>query len=45
MTRARIVTGEALAFVRREQVILGCMVLDMLAVIFGGAAGNLDDEA
>jgi MFS family permease len=33
--------GEALAFVRREQVILGCMVLDMLAVVFGGAAALL----
>jgi MFS family permease len=32
---------EALGYVRRHQVILGCMVLDMLAVIFGGAAGLL----
>jgi MFS family permease len=33
--------GEALRFVRRHQVILGCMTLDMLAVIFGGAAALL----
>jgi MFS family permease len=32
---------EALAFVRRHQVILGCMLLDMLAVVFGGAAALL----
>jgi len=29
---------EGLGFVRRSPVILGCMTLDMLAVIFGGAA-------
>lgn len=28
---------EGLTFVRRRQVLLGCMALDMLAVIFGGA--------
>jgi hypothetical protein len=32
---------EGLGFVRRRQVILGCMVLDMLAVIFGGATALL----
>src|SRR5262249_47971606 len=32
---------EALAFVRRHQVMLGCMLLDMLAVVFGGAAALL----
>jgi hypothetical protein len=32
---------EALRFVRRNQVVLGCMILDMLAVIFGGAAALL----
>ncbi len=32
---------EGLAFVRRRQVLLGCMVLDMLAVIFGGATALL----
>jgi MFS family permease len=32
---------EALAFVRRHQVILGCMLLDMLAVVFGGSAALL----
>jgi MFS family permease len=32
---------EGLAFVRRNQVVLGCMSLDMLAVIFGGAGALL----
>jgi MFS family permease len=32
---------EGLSFVRRNRVILGCMLLDMLAVIFGGAAALL----
>jgi MFS family permease len=32
---------EGLAFVRRQQVILGCMTLDMFAVIFGGATALL----
>ena len=32
---------EGLGFVRRQQVVLGCMALDMLAVIFGGAAALL----
>jgi MFS family permease len=32
---------EGLRFVRRQQVILGCMTLDMFAVIFGGATALL----
>jgi MFS family permease len=32
---------EGLVFVRRHPVVLGCMVLDMFAVIFGGAAALL----
>jgi len=32
---------EGLAFVRRNPVVLGCMSLDMFAVIFGGAAALL----
>jgi MFS family permease len=32
---------EGLAFVRRNQVVLGCMSLDMFAVIFGGATALL----
>jgi MFS family permease len=32
---------EGLVFVRRRPVVLGCMVLDMFAVIFGGAAALL----
>ncbi|MFI5397258.1 MAG: MFS transporter [Candidatus Binatia bacterium] len=32
---------EGLAYVRRQQVILGCMTLDMFAVIFGGASALL----
>lgn len=32
---------EGLAFVRRQPVVLGCMVLDMMAVIFGGASALL----
>jgi len=32
---------EGLSFVRRRPVVLGCMVLDMFAVIFGGAAALL----
>jgi len=32
---------EGLRFVRRNQVVLGCMTLDMFAVIFGGAAALL----
>jgi MFS family permease len=32
---------QGLAFVRRRQVILGCMTLDMFAVIFGGASALL----
>jgi MFS family permease len=44
-TAAGVVTiraiREGVGFVRRQQVILGCMTLDMLAVIFGGAAALL----
>lgn len=32
---------EALSFVRRDSVVLGCMTLDMLAVVFGGATALL----
>ncbi len=32
---------EGLAFVRRQPVVLGCMTLDMFAVIFGGATALL----
>jgi len=32
---------EGLAFVRRRQVVLGCMTLDMFAVVFGGAGALL----
>jgi MFS family permease len=32
---------EGIRFVRRQRVVLGCMLLDMLAVIFGGAAALL----
>jgi MFS family permease len=32
---------QGLAFVRRRQVVLGCMTLDMFAVIFGGATALL----
>jgi MFS family permease len=32
---------EGLSFVRRSQVLLGCMMVDMLAVIFGGATALL----
>jgi MFS family permease len=32
---------DGLSFVRRRPVVLGCMVLDMFAVIFGGAAALL----
>ncbi len=32
---------EGLAFVRRRQVVFGCMALDMFAVIFGGATALL----
>jgi hypothetical protein len=32
---------EGLRFVRGNQVVLGCMLLDMLAVVFGGAAALL----
>ncbi len=32
---------QGLGFVRRRQVVLGCMVLDMFAVIFGGAVALL----
>jgi hypothetical protein len=32
---------EGLAYVRRHQVVLGCMTLDMFAVIFGGATALL----
>jgi MFS family permease len=32
---------EGLGFVRRNEVVLGCMTLDMFAVIFGGAAALL----
>src|SRR5204862_1468206 len=32
---------EGLNFVRRRKVVLGCMALDMLAVIFGGATALL----
>jgi MFS family permease len=43
--RGRAVTlrmiREGLAYVRRHQVILGCMTLDMFAVIFGGASALL----
>jgi MFS family permease len=44
-TRGRAVTlqmmREGLAYVRRHQVVLGCMTLDMFAVIFGGATALL----
>jgi MFS family permease len=33
--------GEGLAFVRSQPVVLGCMTLDMAAVIFGGAVALL----
>jgi MFS family permease len=33
--------AEGLRFVRRNQVVLGCMTLDMFAVVFGGAAALL----
>src|SRR6185295_1095323 len=33
--------GEGLAFVWRNQVVFGCMLLDMMAVVFGGAAALL----
>ena len=33
--------GEGLSFVWRNQVVFGCMLLDMLAVVFGGAAALL----
>ena len=33
--------ADGLRFVRRNEVVLGCMLLDMLAVIFGGAAALL----
>ena len=32
---------DGLIFVRRRQVVLGCMVLDMFAVVFGGASALL----
>jgi MFS family permease len=32
---------EGLGFVRRNEVVLGCMTLDMFAVVFGGAAALL----
>lgn len=32
---------EGLAYVRRQPVVLGCMVLDMFAVLFGGAVAML----
>ena len=32
---------EGLGFVRRNEVVLGCMTLDMFAVIFGGAVALL----
>jgi MFS family permease len=32
---------EGLRFVRRQQIVLGCMTLDMFAVIFGGATALL----
>ena len=35
------VIREGLGFVRRQRVVLGCMTLDMFAVIFGGAAALL----
>jgi MFS family permease len=35
------VIREGLSFVRRQRVILGCMTLDMFAVIFGGASALL----
>ncbi len=33
--------AEGLRFLRREHVVLGCMVLDMFAVVFGGATALL----
>lgn len=33
--------GEGLRFVRRQPVVLGCMLLDMLAVVFGSAGALL----
>jgi MFS family permease len=35
------VVREGLSFVRRREVVLGCMTLDMFAVIFGGATALL----
>lgn len=35
------VIREGLGFVRRRRIVLGCMTLDMFAVIFGGAAALL----
>ncbi|HVM95867.1 MAG TPA: MFS transporter [Candidatus Acidoferrales bacterium] len=35
------VIREGLSFVRRQEVVLGCMTLDMFAVIFGGATALL----
>jgi MFS family permease len=32
---------EGVSFVRRNQVVFGCMLLDMMAVVFGGAAALL----
>jgi MFS family permease len=39
MSLAAVIEG--LSFVRRRQVVLGCMTLDMFAVIFGGASALL----
>ena len=38
---SRQAVREGLAYVRRHQVVLGCMTLDMFAVVFGGAAALL----
>ena len=36
---------EGLNFVWNNQVVLGCMTLDMFTVLFGGAVAVLDDPA
>src|SRR5262249_56430005 len=40
-TPGLLAVREGLAFVRGNQVVLGCMTLDLLAVIFGGAGALL----
>ena len=41
-TRSRVAAiAEGLRYVRRQPVVLGCMTLDMFAVLFGGATALL----